>query len=89
MTAWPPFRQRHIGCIFLNESVWISIEVSLKFVPNGPVNNIPASDKWWLDANLFEPITTPITDTYMRESASMRYLISPREVWINFLMSNF
>ena len=28
--------------IFLNEHVWISIEVSLKFVPKGPINNIPA-----------------------------------------------
>ena len=29
-------------CIFLNENVWISIKISLKFVPNGPINNIPA-----------------------------------------------
>ena len=28
--------------IYLNESIWISIEISLKFVPKGPVNNIPA-----------------------------------------------
>ena len=28
--------------IFLNENVWIAIEVSLKFVPKGPINNIPA-----------------------------------------------
>ena len=28
--------------IFLNEDVWISIEVSMKFVPKGPVNNISA-----------------------------------------------
>ena len=28
--------------IFLNENVWISIEISLKFVPRGPINNIPA-----------------------------------------------
>ena len=28
--------------IFLNENAWISIEVSLKFVPKGPINNIPA-----------------------------------------------
>ena len=26
-------------CIFLNENVWIAIKVSLKFVPNGPINN--------------------------------------------------
>ena len=29
-------------CIFLNENVWISSKISLKFVPKGPVNNIPA-----------------------------------------------
>ena len=31
-------------CIFSNENVWISIKISLKFVPNGhgPINNIPA-----------------------------------------------
>ena len=27
--------------IFLNEIVWISINISLKFVPRGPINNIP------------------------------------------------
>ena len=29
-------------CIFLNENVWIPIKMSLKFVPKGPINNIPA-----------------------------------------------
>ena len=29
-------------CIFLNENMWIPIEISLKFVPKGPINNIPA-----------------------------------------------
>ena len=28
--------------IFLNENVWISINISLRFVPKGPINNIPA-----------------------------------------------
>ena len=31
-----------IKCIFLNENVYISIKISLKFVPRGPINNIPA-----------------------------------------------
>ena len=31
------------NCIFLNENVWISIKISLKFVPKGEINNIPAS----------------------------------------------
>ena len=29
-------------CIFLNENVRILIKISLKFVPMGPINNIPA-----------------------------------------------
>ena len=29
-------------CIFLNEDKWISINISLKFVPKGKINNIPA-----------------------------------------------
>ena len=29
-------------CILLNENKWIAIEISLKFVPKGPINNIPA-----------------------------------------------
>ena len=52
------------NCIFLNENAWISIEISLKFVPRGPINNIPALvqimacadqatnhylNQWWLD----------------------------------------
>ena len=28
--------------IFLNENVLISIKISLKFIPKGPINNIPA-----------------------------------------------
>ena len=50
--------------IFLNENVWISINISLKFVPMGPINNIPTLvqlmawrrpgvshylNQWWLD----------------------------------------
>ena len=29
--------------ISLNENVWISMRISLKFVPGGPIKNIPAS----------------------------------------------
>ena len=28
-------------CIILNEKIWISINISLKFVPKGQINNIP------------------------------------------------
>ena len=29
-------------CLFVNENVSIAIKISLKFVPKGPINNIPA-----------------------------------------------
>ena len=29
-------------CIIVNENLWIPITISLKFVPKGPINNIPA-----------------------------------------------
>ena len=28
-------------CICLNKNVWIPIKISMKFVPKGPINNIP------------------------------------------------
>ena len=31
-----------INCIFLNEKFWILIKISLKFVPKGPISNIPS-----------------------------------------------
>ena len=40
-TKWTPFSRRLFKCIFLNNNVWISINISLKFVPNGLINNIP------------------------------------------------
>ena len=36
------FQATFLIWILLNESVWISIEISMKFVPKGPINNIPA-----------------------------------------------
>ena len=31
-----------LNSIFLNENVWIPIKFSVKFVPKGPIDNIPA-----------------------------------------------
>ena len=36
------FPDDNFKCIFLNKNIWISIKISLKFVPKGPINNIPA-----------------------------------------------
>ena len=31
-----------LDCVLLNENVWNSIKISLKFLPKGPINNIPS-----------------------------------------------
>ena len=36
------FADDGLKCIFLNEDVWISLKIPLKFVARGPINNIPA-----------------------------------------------
>ena len=42
-TRWTPFFADDIfKRIFLNENAWILIKISLKFVPKGSINNIPA-----------------------------------------------
>ena len=63
-------------CNFLNENVWILIKISLKFVPKGPINNIPAlvhikAWRWPGDKPLSEPMMTQFNDAYMRHAASM------------------
>ena len=46
-TSSPRQNGRHFAddiskCVFLYENVWISITISLKFIPKGPIKNIPA-----------------------------------------------
>ena len=48
-------------CIFLNENVWIPVRISLKYVPEGPFNNILALVQimawcWSGDKPLSEPM---------------------------------
>ena len=60
-------------CIFLNENVWIPIEISLKFVPKGSFNNNPALFQimaWRRPGD--KPLSEPmLVSSYMRHSASM------------------
>ena len=61
--------------IFLNEIVSISIIISLKFIPKGPINNIPALVQimeWHLPSD--KPLSDDyFTDAYMRHSDSMSW----------------
>ena len=70
------FSRWHFKCIFLNENVWNSIKISLKFVPKVWVNNIPALVQimaWCRSGNkpLSEPMMAWCTDACMWHSASM------------------
>ena len=59
-TLRPRQNDRHFAddifkCTFLNENIWISLKISLKFVPKVRINNIPAEtapghylNQWWL-----------------------------------------
>ena len=70
------FADNDFKCIFLNENVRISIDISLKFIPNGPIDNIPALVQimaWRRpgDKPLSEPMMVWSADAYMLHSASM------------------
>ena len=64
--------------IYFNENVWIFIQIPLKFVPKGPINNISALFKIMASINMSTRrqaiIWTndgQITDAYMHLLASM------------------
>ena len=70
------FADNVLKCNFLNENVWIPIEISLKFIPKSLINNIPALVQIMVwrrtgDRPLYEPMMTRFNDAYMRHSASM------------------
>ena len=61
---------------FVNGNVWISIKISLKFVPKGPINNITAlvqitALRQWCDKPSSGPMMAYFSDAYMRHSAWM------------------
>ena len=63
-------------CIFLNEKIYILIKISLQFVPNGPINNIPSLVQimaWHRPGNkpLSEAMMGWFTNAYVCHSASM------------------
>ena len=52
--------------IFLNENVWISIKISLNFVPKVPINNIPALVQimaWRRSGD--KPLSEPMVDSLL------------------------
>ena len=51
-------------CIFLNENVWISLKISLKFAPKVRINNMHRIG----DKPVSKPMLTRFTDAYMRHT---------------------
>ena len=76
------FADDKFKCIFLNENVWIPIEISLKFVPKGSINNNPA---------LFQimawrrPGDKPLSEPMM--VSSLTHICVTRHQWVNFTSS--
>ena len=63
-------------CIFFNANIWISLKISLKFVPEFCINNIAALVQimaWRQISNksISEPKVTQINGAHMRHPASM------------------
>ena len=68
--------------LVLNESIWISIEISLKFVPKGPINNIPALVQimaWHRPGD--KPLSEPML------VCLLMHLCVTRPQWVNILLS--
>ena len=86
------FGRRHIRCIFLNENIWITINISLKFVPKGQVNNIPALVQimaWCRpsDKPLSEPLWVSLL-THVYPSLGLNELTSEKTFLSLFLLSD-
>ena len=67
-------------CIFLNENVWIPIKISLKFVPKGPINNIPSLVQIMVWRR---PGAKPLSEPMM--VSLLMHICVTRSQWVNTL----
>ena len=61
------------NCISLIENIWILIKISLKFVPRGPINNIPALVQimaWRRPGD--KPLSEPMMDSLLTHICIIR-----------------
>ena len=73
------FADEVFKCIFLNENVWISLKISLKFLPNVPINNIPALVQilaWRRSGD--KPLAEPMM------VSSLTHICVTRPQWVNW-----
>ena len=85
-TLRPRQNGRHLSddifkCIFLNKNAWISVKLSLKFVPKVPINNIQALV---LIMAWRRPGDTPLFETMM-DSLPTHICVTRRQ-WVNIFV---
>ena len=78
-------------CIFLNENVSMLLKISLKFVPKGPINNIPALVQimaWHRpgDKSLSEPIM--VKSSALVCATLLQWVKGWKVIWFKFLLPN-
>ena len=78
------FADNIFKCIFLNENVWISLEISLKFVPMVPINNMPALVQimgWRRSAD--KPLSEPMMVRLLTHICVTPPLLNKEAMWVN------
>ena len=79
------FADEIFKCIFLNENVWLSISISLKFVPHDPINNILALVQIMAWRRLGDkPLFESIVDRLPTRSQWVNPSESSTELWNTF-----
>ena len=73
-----------LKCIFLNENISISINISLKFVPKGRINNIPALVQ--IMAWHRQPGDEALSEPMMIILLTHIYVTRPQ--WVNYLIES-
>ena len=80
--------------IFLNENIYILINMSLKFVPNGPINNIPSLDQIMachrpgdkpLSEALMVCLLTHICVTWPQSVNYLNFMVHVDQWWLSLL----
>ena len=92
LTHWgedkiPPSHRQHFWMHFHEQKVLFLIPLSLKFVPNVPIDNKSALVQVMVwrqigDKPLSEPILTQFTDAYMRSLVWQHYTLARFGLWM-------
>ena len=83
LAHWGHFPDDILKCIFLNENVWISVKISLKFVLKGPISNIPVLVQimaWRRTGG--KPLSEPML------ASLLTHICVTRPQWVNELLRN-